>query len=167
MNAGGREPVTPEMAAHNRRVILAVGIAFVVVSVAVFAWGLGVVEQTRARARAADQALRSMGWSILCHAAAHGGAFPTGDAALEGVDPSKGPLPAKGWPASRAEAMDGMEWLPPAQCGAIGVTWPSGGANPGFAAPQLVGKGSPSGFGTIETVNGWLAAYAQSRVAVK
>ena len=167
MSAGGPQPMTPELAARNRRIILSVAVVFVITSVAVFAWGLGIVGKTRERARAMDASLRSTAWSILCYAEANGGTFPTGEAALAAFDAAaaKAPAAGDGWPATREAAMDGLEWLPPAKCGGVGATWPSGGANPGYAAPQLNTKGEPSGFGTLETVNGWLAAYARARVA--
>ncbi len=162
-----QEPMTPERAARNRRVIGVLAVLFVISCVAVFFWGFTVTAATRARAATTDAALRSMAWSILCYAGANGGVFPTGDAALEGVDARQGPLPTTGWPASREQAMEGKEYLAPAECGAVGVTWPSGGPNPGFAAPMLNCKGNPSGFGTLDAVNAWLAEYARSRVAAK
>ncbi len=154
MSMDGPEPMTPELAARNRRIILSIAVVFVITSIAVFAWGLGIVGKTRGRARAMD-------------AEANGGTFPTGEAALAGFDAAaaKAPAAGEGWPATREAAMDGLDWLPPAQCGGVGATWPSGGANPGFAAPQLNSKGEPSGFGTLDTVNGWMAAYARARVA--
>ena len=162
---GAPLPPTPEQAARNRKIILVLAVAFAAVSTMVAVWGAMVTGQVRERAHATDAQLRSLGWTILCYAAANGGVFPTGEQALAQTDPTRGPAAGAGWPADRDAAMAGLAYLPPAQCGSVGVTWASGGAHPGFTAPALNANGMPSGLGTLDEVNGWLEAFARSRVA--
>ena len=82
MNEIMPEPMTPELAARNRRIILVVAAVFVAMCVAIIIWSRVVTQESRAQARVTDAALRSVAWSILCYASSNDGAFPTSDAAL-------------------------------------------------------------------------------------
>jgi hypothetical protein len=171
MSAGGQgtagspgAPLSPEQAARNRRIIVAIAAVFVLMSVSVFVWGMTIVRASRERAREADAALRSVAWAVLCYAHANGGAFPVADAALLAAPeaaPGAGPPSGKPWPSTRDAALGGLPPVPVADAlRTVGVTW---GATPDVV-PNINAKGSPTSFGTVEAVNGWLAEYARDRM---
>lgn len=160
MNEPAGPPMTPEVAARNRRIIVAVAVAFVLVSVSVSVWGYAVTRATRDRAVRTDAALRSVAWGILCYASATGGAFPTSDAALASAPPDAALPAGRPWPSSLDSAMGGLRPVPlPEALQLVGVTW---GAAP-EVAPSLNTKGNPSSFGAVDAVNGWFAEYARDR----
>lgn len=160
MNVPDGLPMTPEIAARNRRIIVAVAVAFVLVSVSVSVWGYTVTRATRDRAVRTDAALRSVAWAILCYAAANHGAFPTSDAAIAAVPADAAPPAGRPWPSSLESAMGGLRPVPPDEALLlVGVTW---GAAP-EVAPSLNTKGNPSSFGAVDAVNGWFAEYARDR----
>ena len=161
MIADPTRPLSAEEATRNRRVIVAIAVVFVIVSVAVFAWGLTVTQASRDSARRTDAALRSVAWALLCHAQASGGAFPTADGVL--VEPAPGTTLAAGkpWPSTRESALGGLQAMALADAReVVGITW---GTTPDVV-PNLNTKGNPSGKGTEAAVNGWLAEYARDRV---
>ena len=153
-------PMTPELAARNRRVIVAVAVAFVLVSVGVSVWGYTVTRATRDRAVRTDAALRSVAWAVLCYASASGGAFPTSDGDLAAVPEGAAPAAGRPWPSSLESAMGGLPPMPLAEAlGLVGVTWGAAAE----VAPSLNTKGNPSSFGAVDAVNGWFAEYARDR----
>lgn len=153
--------MTPEQAARNRRVIVWVAVIFVLVCISVSVWGFTVTRASRERARQTDAALRSVAWSILCYASSNNGAFPVSDAGIEVTTAGLAPAAGKPWPSSLDSAMGG---LPPMALGTarnmIGISW---GAT-ADVVPNLNTKGLPSTFGTVETVNGWMAEYAKEKI---
>ncbi|MEI6475639.1 MAG: hypothetical protein WCO75_09620 [Planctomycetota bacterium] len=153
--------MTPEQAARNRRVILWVAVVFVLVCISVSVWGFTVTRASRERAKQTDSALRSVAWSILCYASSNNGAFPVSDAAIAVSTAGIAPPAGKPWPSSLDSAMGG---LPPIAIVTaremIGITW---GAT-SDVVPNLNTKGLPSTFGTVETVNGWMAEYARENI---
>ncbi|MCX5639307.1 MAG: hypothetical protein NT059_00615 [Planctomycetota bacterium] len=153
--------MTPEQAARNRRVILWVAVVFVLVCISVSVWGFTVTRASRERAKQTDSALRSVAWSILCYASSNDGAFPVADGAIAISTAGMAPPAGKPWPSSLDSAMGG---LPPMAIGTareiIGITW---GAT-SDVVPNLNTKGLPSTFGTVETVNGWMAEYAREKI---
>ncbi len=160
MIADPTRPLTQAEAARNRRVIVAIAVVFVIVSVAVFAWGLTVTQASRDKARRTDAALRTVAWALLCHAQANGGTFPIADGGL--VEPAAGATLAAGkpWPSTRESALGGLEPVDLSDAReVVGITW---GTTPDVV-PNLNTKGNPSGKGTEAAVNGWLAEYARDR----
>ena len=163
MNEVMPEPMTPELAARNRRIILVVAAVFVAMCVAIIIWSRVVTQESRAQARVTDAALRSVAWSILCYASSNGGAFPTSDAALMAGAAAAASMPPAGkpWPSTQESALGGLAATPLAEAvKTVGITW---GATPDVV-PNLNTKGSPSTFGTEEAVNGWFAEYARDRM---
>jgi hypothetical protein len=153
-------PLSPEQAARNRRIIVAIAVVFVLMSVSVFVWGMTIVRASREKARAADAALRTVAWAVLCYAHANNGAFPTADAALTEA-PESGPPSGKPWPSTRDAALGGLQPVAlPEALRTVGITW---GATPDVV-PNVNAKGNPTSFGTVEAVNGWLAEYARDRM---
>ena len=153
--------MTPEQAARNRRVIVWVAVIFVLVCISVSVWGFMVTRTSRERAKQTDAALRSVAWSILCYASSNNGAFPTSDKAIEVSTAGVAPPTGKPWPSSYESAMGG---LPPIALGTaqamIGISW---GAT-ADVVPNLNTKGLPSTFGTVDTVNGWMAEFAKDKI---
>jgi hypothetical protein len=161
MIADPTRPLSAEEATRNRRIIVAIAVVFVIVSVAVFAWGLTVTQASRDTAKRTDAALRSVAWALLCHAQANGGMFPITDGGL--AEPAAGATLAAGkpWPSTRESALGGLEPVALADARqVVGITW---GTTPDVV-PNLNTKGNPSGKGTEAAVNGWLAEYARDRV---
>ena len=161
MIADPTRPLSAEEATRNRRIIVAIAVVFVIVSVAVFAWGLTVTQASRDTAKRTDAALRSVAWALLCHAQANGGMFPTTDGGL--AEPAAGATLAAGkpWPSTRESALGGLEPVALADARqVVGITW---GTTPDVV-PNLNTKGNPSGKGTEAAVNGWLAEFARDRV---
>ncbi|MBU6209867.1 MAG: hypothetical protein KGR22_08160 [Planctomycetes bacterium] len=153
-------PLSPEQAARNRRIIVAIAVVFVLMSVSVFVWGMTIVRASRDKARGTDAALRSVAWAVLCYASGNGGAFPTSDAALAAA-PEAGPPSGKPWPSTRDAAMGGLEPVAlPEALRTVGITW---GATPDVV-PNINTKGNPSSKGMVDAVNGWLAEYARDRM---
>ena len=108
MIADPTRPLSAEEAVRNRRIIVAIAVVFVIVSVAVFAWGLTVTQASRDTAKRTDAALRSVAWALLCHAQANGGMFPITDGGL--AEPAAGATLAAGkpWPSTREAALGGL-----------------------------------------------------------
>lgn len=163
MSELGPRPPTPEEAARNRRIIRAVAVLFVAVSLFVFAWGYVVTAGTRERAQATDVALRSVGWAILGYAAQHEGRFPSKaaefEAAAKGGQPASVPA-GEGWPSTQAAALEGSPAMDVAAAmGSVAVTWDPNGQLP----PVLSVTSGVSGLGTVEMVNGWLTQFSQAR----
>lgn len=159
-------PMDPEQAARNRRIILAVGISFILVSLTVLVWGFFVTARQREVARSTDRALRSAAWTILCYAQQHEGQFPTDARQLDGVSveaPTGGlATPGHDWPISLQQAMGGEEYVPFARAKElVSVTWPPHGG----LAPVLGVRSNLSGRGTVEMVNQWITAFAQRRAS--
>ena len=161
MIADPTRPLSAEEAVRNRRIIVAIAVVFVIVSVAVFAWGLTVTQASRDTAKRTDAALRSVAWALLCHAQVNGGMFPITDGGL--AEPAAGATLAAGkpWPSTRESALGGLEPVALADARqVVGITW---GTTPDVV-PNLNTKGNPSGKGTEAAVNGWLAEFARDRV---
>lgn len=154
-------PLTPEQAAHNRKVIRLVAVVFVVVSLAVTVWGFMLVAQQRELASRTDRALRSTAWAVLCYAAEHDGVFPTSAEQLAGVN-TKQKFPAgKAWPADVDVAIAEPPFMEMEEAaGLVTVTWPPHGN----LAPVIGVKTNVSGFGTPQLVNSWLSEFAHAKV---
>lgn len=157
-------PLDPAEAARNRRIIRAVAVVFVAVSLFVLFWGLWVVQGARERAEESDAALRSMAWAILSYADTHDGVFPTDAAALAAMNTSTTLPSGLGWPSTQAAALEGKPGLSTAAAAElVDVVWPPRGDLP----PVLTARNGISGFGTLELVNSWLREFAQARVGIK
>ena len=114
MNEIMPEPMTPELAARNRRIIMVVAAVFVAMCVAIIIWSRVVTQESRAQARVTDAALRSVAWSILCYASSNDGAFPTSDAALVAGAAAASSMPPAGkpWPSTQESALGGLAATP-------------------------------------------------------
>jgi hypothetical protein len=154
-------PLTPEQAAHNRKVIRVVAVVFVAVSLAVTVWGFMLVAQQREMASRTDRALRSTAWTILCYAAEHNGTFPTAADQLAGVNTRQTFPQGKGWPPDSDTAVAEPPFMEMEEAGTlVTVTWPPHGN----LAPVVGVKTNVSGIGTQQLVNSWLAEFAHAKV---
>lgn len=159
---GGMTPMDPQQAARNRRVIISISVAFVMVSLFVLVWGMFVTSGVRAQAAQADRALRSVGWAVLAYAQQHHGAFPTSDAALASADLGVTLPEGQGWPRTQQVALEGAAPMPLQEAtGLLTVTW----APTSNLAPALAANGMATGIGTVDMVNEWIKSFARAQIA--
>ncbi len=144
----------------GRRVAIVFSVVLVLMSAAAFVWGGMVTRGVRERAEIADAQLRAAAWSALCQAHATG-AWPPSLEACGTVDCDALPAAADAaWPTSRLSACpDGWQpWSP--------SHWAVLSCDPtGQGPPILSSGGRPTGVGTLDAVNGWLAAWHRAHFA--
>lgn len=151
-------PPGPELARARWRAFMGI---FAVLAAMSLVGGYLVVRESRARALKVDAALRVVAWGLLCYAHEER-AWP---ASAESLDAwaagrmccvSAGVAGDDGWP--RAAPEDCSQLSVQKALAAVTVSIDPAGEGP----PKLSGGGKPSSVGTLETVNGWIAARAKA-----
>lgn len=151
-------PPGPELAAVRRRAFMGF---FAVLAALSLVGGYWVVRESRARALEVDAALRVAAWGLLCYANEER-AWPASAESLEAWAAgrtccgSAGVASGGGWPAAAPEDCSQLSIQKALATVSVSIDPSSEGP------PKLSGGGKPSSVGTLETVNGWVAARAKA-----
>ena len=151
-------PPGPELAQVRRRAFMGF---FAVLAAISLVGGYWVVRESRARALQVDAALRVAAWGLLCYAHEERAWPPSAEsldawAAGRTCCGSAGVASDEGWPGGAPE--DCSQLSIQKALATVSVSIDPAGEGP----PKLSGAGKPSSVGTLETVNGWIAARAKA-----
>lgn len=151
-------PPGPELAQARRRAFMGI---FAILAATSLVGGYLVVRESRARALQVDAALRVAAWGLLCYAHEERAWPPSAEslnawAAGRMCCGTAGAAAGGGWPAAAPEECAQMSIQQ--SLASVSVSVDPSGEGP----PKLSGGGKPSSVGTLDTVNGWIAARANA-----